>query len=273
MPPRLLPRRQPPAPPSKIMQPSEEETASSDVDDSTPDYLLSGDDAKKRVQDSAQPKNFLREFFITANEVKAGNGQAEVRVHLCANYADKKYQVAVPRCTIKDGKLFRSYTSVQGDCALAAAGVAVSVRPVFVVMDHRQFTRKDNSTGKDDIKFWIPQPSHLGLMTTAIKNLAESLGEEPENINVMDYVLKITKVGEGRRSTWAFNFIAKKMPLNPVQKAAVDKFFEKGYRQTLSKYLAPDPKYMISKGGSYVKPTEAARGGHQDDGDDAPPFE
>jgi hypothetical protein len=240
-----------------------------------------GDDAGKRVteyqQHASRPRT--REFFITTKEVTAGNGQATIRVHFAVNYADKRFHIAVPRVTIPsvNAGQFDSYTSPGADCAIAAAGITPSIRPVYVLVDHRQYTTKEGKPGADDVKLWIPQPSILGMVDNAINDLAEVIGCDRSKLNLIKYEAKITKIGTGRRSAWNVSFVPKEKFMAPDTLDKINKFFGAegraftydDYRKRMTAILAPDPKYMISKGGSYVKKAAPVASG---DGGDEPPY-
>lgn len=266
-----LPKR-PAAPPRTLPgRPSPAASAAPPAADDPPElagaesYMSFGDDAGKRVteyqQHASRPRT--REFFITTKEVTAGNGQATIRVHFAVNYADKRFHIAVPRVTIPSvhAGQFDSFTSPGADCAIAAAGITPSIRPVYVLVDHRQYVTKEGKPGADDVKLWIPQPSILGLVDNAINDLAEVVGCERSKLNLLKYEAKITKVGTGRRSAWNVSIVPKEKSMAPDTLDKINKFFGAegraftydDYRKRMTAILAPDPKYMISKGGTYVK--------------------
>jgi hypothetical protein len=233
-------------------------------DDTADESFLSfGKQAHDRVKSSAEHRAFHPEFFITAAETEAaakrGEPGASVRVHFAVNYTDDENYICVPRVTVKENGKFRSYTSSGTDCAIAAAGIPVSNRPCYLVVDHRQFKRKDGSISQDEVKLWMPPPATAGIMQNAMVNLAENLGIEIPDLDVTRYEAKITKVGTGRQTTWAIDFIARERPMAQSALDKIDKFLEGGYRQTMARILAPSPKYMISKGGRFTKPADYDR--------------
>jgi hypothetical protein len=174
-----------------------------------------------------------------------------------------EYKVAVPRVTIPAGQgRFDSFTSPGADCAIAAAGVGVAICPVFVLVDHRQFSKKDGSKHTDSVKLWIPRPGISGLMKTAIETLCEDLECDADEVDLRNYELRITKTGTGRGSNWALNFFSRnEKPWQAAWNDPLMKFMgidhlptTADYRAFMAKILAPNPKYMISRGGVYHKP-------------------
>jgi hypothetical protein len=273
----IPPRRPTPAsakpPPARVPTEDELQEAEEDV----PDYLMTGGKAETAVKESAQARGSAGfEFFITTKEMDAAKKRGEngvtVRVHFIRNYADTEEKVSVPRCTIKENGRFASYTSPGNDCALAAAGVNVSIRPVYLLVDHRSYKRQDGSVSKDQVKFWIPSPPLMAIMDAAIANLCENTGEDPKTIDIRKYEAKITKIGEGRNTAWSIDFVVRPTGLSQEAIENVKKFYgDLSYRQKLGKLLAPNPRYMLSRGGSYVKPSNVPQGGGAADGDE-PPF-
>ena len=282
-----LPKRRK-APPQRSQEPPREvyeDTSAPDADEivnSASDWMTTGEDADKRINDYQKEvsKPRAREFFITTKEVNDAQGRATVRAHFALNYADPDYRIAVPRITIKEGGNFNSYTSPPGDCALAAGGQRPSVRPVYLLIDHRTYTTRDGKEGGDDVRLWIPMPSVQGLVDQAIDDLCETLGKERDTLNLTEYEAKITKAGTGRRSTWAVSFIARSKPLPMAVQEKIGKFFrnESGKLPTMSQYkthmrevLAPDPRYLLSRGAKpYVEaqvPVDAGKAG-----DEEPPY-
>jgi len=243
-------------------------------------YLSFGDEASKRVteyqQHASRPR--AREFFITTKEVTAGGGQATMRVHFAVNYADKRFHIAVPRVTIPGATpgTYDSFTCPGPDCAIAATGIMPSIRPVYILVDHRTYATKEGKPGGDDVKLWIPQPSILGLVDTCINDLCETLGIDRTALDLTRYEGKITKVGVGRRSAWSVSIIAKEKPLSKESLDRINKFFGAegrqftfaDYRKQMQSLLAPDPRYMISKGGSYAGKAPVAAV----PGEDEPPY-
>lgn len=249
------PKRPPQAPPKKPQV--DDLPADEDVLDSADDWMTTGTDADKRINDyqkeASRPR--AREFFITQAEVTKAGGRCTVRVHCAFNYANADFRVAIPRITVKEGARFNSYTSKAGDCALAAGGLRPSIRPVFVLIDHRTYEKQDGSAGGDDVRLWIPMPSVQGLMDSAIDDLAETLGEDRDDIDLTQYEAKITKAGTGRRSTWAISFIAKPRPLSSDIQEKIKKFCGvehtptlRDYRKKLAELLAPEPRFLLSQG-------------------------
>ena len=278
LPPRkAVPPRQPPAQPT-----GPEEVDSSAADDGSPDesYLNYGASAKQAVKNSQEANAFrgYREFFITKKDMAAAAQKGEqgvtVRVHFIRNYANPQENVSVPRCTIKTANSFDSYTSPGADCALAAAGVPVSIRPVYLLIDHRTYAKKDNTTGCDDLKLFIPPPNFMGIMENAIKNLAENLGVDPSAVDITRHEAKLSKIASGRNTTWAVDFVIQPKALSKVAVDNIAKGFgTDGYKKTLAKWLAPNPKYMISRGGHYTAPPrQAAQGQVADHGNEHPPY-
>ena len=250
---------------------------------SSEDFLMTGDQAETYAkQQAAERAREVREFFITKKELAASpTGNVEVRTHLCINYAEVSDSgdfhniVATPCVTIPaGGGRFKTFTSPEnGDCAFRAAGLQPYLKPLFIIMDHRPFKSKDGKkTYKDNIRAWRPGTGQIGQMRQAIRNLAENLGLDPDDpdtfrsLDVRDHVCKITKLGAGKRSTWSIDFLVAKTPLTKEQKEGIAKWFgldvEKGqvkvtrkiYMDKMRRILAPDDKYLISKGGTYTPP-------------------
>jgi hypothetical protein len=265
-------------PPPRPAAPPAAETSA--ADDGSPDesYLAFGEKAKTAVKISQEANAYrgYREFYITKKEISAAQAKGEngvtVRVHFLRNYANPAENVSVPRCTIKSHDGFDSFTSPGDDCALAAAGVPVSIRPVYVLIDHRTYLRRDNTTGSDDLKLFIPPPNFMGVMENAIKNLAENLGVAPGQVDVTKYEAKVTKISQGRSTTWAVDFVLQPKGLSKVAMENIAKAFDKeGYRKVLAKWLAPNPRYMISRGGKYTMPPKAASVPAESE-NEAPPY-
>ncbi len=258
------PKRQ--ASPSTVEELDEDDSAVAPTSDMPSDDMLSfGEDADQRIknyQESAGRPRTL-EFFITKKEVSAGGGKASARVHLAFNYADKKYKVSAPFVTIKTAGGFDTFPSPGEDCAIAQAGVNPSVKPIYILVDHRSYVDKEGNQRSDLVKKWIPAAGIASLMEDAIENLCENLGEDRSNIDLRNYELSITKSGTGRQTSWSLAFIVKKKAMTSDHVERIGKFFgnEEGeypdyaqYVAFLKKMLQPDPRYMISKGGKYVKP-------------------
>lgn len=282
MPPRKVPvtvvaPRPPPAQPTEP-----EEVDPSAADDGSPDesYLNYGASAKQAVKNSQEANAFrgYREFFITKKDMAAAAQKGEqgvtVRVHFIRNYANPLENVSVPRVTLKTQTGFDSFTSPSADCALAAAGCPVSIRPVYLLIDHRVYQKKDNTTGSDDLKLFIPPPNFMGIMENGIKNLAENLGVDPAAVDITKHEAKLSKIASGRNTTWAVDFVIQPKALSKVAVDNIAKGFgTDGYKKTLAKWLAPNPKYMISRGGHYVMPPkQPQQGSVAQHGDDAPPY-
>jgi hypothetical protein len=142
-----------------------------------------------------------------------------------------------------------------------------------VLIDHRSYSRKDGTVSTDEVKLWVPAPTMLGIMQNAIRNLAENLQCEPSAVDITKYEAKISKMGEGRSTTWAINFSLAPRALSKVAVDAIAKTFgERGYKQTMMMWLAPNPKFLISRGGSYVMPRKGQSAGPTPASDDEPPF-
>jgi hypothetical protein len=94
-------------------------------------------------------------------------------------------------------------------------------------------------------------------------------------VDITKYPAKITLTGTGTKSQWIIDFIVKPQQLSQEAINNIHKFCDgngdAGYKAKLHKILAPDPRFLISKGGTYVKPvkydTQAAA-----DGGDEPPY-
>lgn len=280
-----LPKRKatPPTRPQHKPEPVEDDLPDADsYTEEASDWMTTGKDADKRINDYQKQVNRprAREFFITQKEVAAANGRASVRVHFAVNYANPIYRIAVPRITIKEGQNFNSYTSPPGDCALAAGGLRPSVRPVYLLIDHRTYSKQDGSKGGDDVRLWIPMPSVQGLVDQAIEDLCETIGEERADIDLTQYEAKITKAGTGRRSTWAISFVGKARPLPSDIQEKIGRFFknEDGslpshaqYVKHMREVLAPDPRFLLSKGAKpYVQQVTPSNAGAADE--EEPPY-
>lgn len=283
MPPRkpsatVVAPRQPPVQPT---QPEEVDPAAA-AEDGSPDesYLNYGASAKQAVKNSQEANAFrgYREFFITKKDMTAAAQKGEqgvtARVHFIRNYANPLENVSVPRCTIKTQQGFDSYTSPGADCALAAAGVPVSIRPVYLMIDHRTYAKKDNTTGCDDLKLFIPPPNFMGIMENAIKNLAENLGVDPSQVDITKHEAKLSKIASGRNTTWAVDFVIQPKGLSKIAVENITKGFgTDGYKKTLAKWLAPNPRYMISRGGNYIMPPrQPQQGSVAQHGNEEPPY-
>lgn len=263
---RLVPAPRPPQPPPPEQPEQPEDAAPAD---DTPDesYLAFGQQAQERIkvgQEANAPRGY-REFFVTKAEVAAAKTKGEVptvRVHFVRNYAKLEENVSVPCCTIMVQGRPTRYTSAGDDCALAAAGVPVSIRPAYLLIDHRVYTKQDQTKGTDDLKLWIPPPNIMGIMQNAIKNLAENLGVDQSQVDITKHEAKLSKIGEGRSTTWAIDFVIQPRALSKTAVENITKAFgTDGVRKTLAKWLAPNPRYRISKGGTYVMPPRQPRSG------------
>lgn len=278
--PMLLPPRRPMPPPRPAAPPAATQEPDTQADDVPVEegFLNFGTQAQQAVHNSQEANQFrgYREFFITKGEVedaaKRGEAGCTVRAHFVRNYANANENVSVGRCSISVGQnRSESYTSAGSDCALAAAGVPVSVRPVYVLVDHRVYQKKDGTKGTDDVKLWIPPPNILSVMENAIKNLCENTGIDRLAIDITKYEAKITKIGVGTKTTWAIDFMVKPVPLSKAAQDSIAKTLEKGYKATMAKWLAPNPKYMISRGGTYVRPPKHS-GSFADAGSESVPY-
>ena len=268
---------------------------------SSDDFLLTGDKAESYArQQAAQRAREVREFFITKKELAASpTGNVEVRTHLCINYAETSSSgdfyniVATPSVVIPAGSgRFNTFTSPEnGDCAFRAAGLNPYLKPLFVIMDHRSVKSKDGKkTYKDNVRAWRPGTGQIGQMRQAIRNLAENLGFDPDDsstydqIDVRDHICKITKLGAGKRSTWSIDFLVAKTPLTEEQKKNIARWFglevDKGqttvtrkiYMDKMRQILAPDDRYLISKGGKYIPPNNNASSSYEQDTTEEPPY-
>jgi hypothetical protein len=152
---------------------------------------------------------------------------------------------------------------------------------VYFLVDHRTYVNAKGEKRSDSMKRWIPAPALAGLMNNAIQTLCENLRKDRDQIDLTEYKLKISKTGTGRGSAWALSFNINRSPVSADVKERVGKFFgdEHGRLPTLSRYrdfiqrmFQPDPRYMISKGGSYTKPPKATRETSGSSEDDEPPF-
>lgn len=283
LPQRRVPPVRPPAP-STASSPEpgveDQEPSNEQVSDPGSDFLFTGSAAKARVAQSAEGFSGAREFFITTKELEAaraktGTASVTVNIHFCKDVSKPEHYICVPRVGAKEGPNFRSYTAAGGgsDCAICAAtGKQPSMCPVFVILDHRTFKRQDGSVGGNEVKLWIPRPAMAGIFTQAVKTLAENLGCTPDQVDVTQHVAQITKVGTGRSSTMTINFLVKRNPMSNADVNTFNKVFKDGYMETLRKWLAPNPRYMISKGGTYIAPATTNTAGRfgGDGGDEAP---
>ena len=255
-------------PPKRPVRPPPE--VSDDEDTSFADAISFGENAEEQIEQYQQRVALgnVLEFFFTKDEIKRNKGRASAEVHFLRNYADKRNMVSVPRVTIMENGRPRSYTSPGNDCAIASAGVNVAVRPVYFLMDHRVFERQSGEEGTDQIKMFIPASSMQGLITTAIEQLADAVEVDVSDLDITRYRATITKVGTGRKSSWSISFLPREKPLTSEQKKAVAEFFQPSYKEKVRQVLAPDPRYMLSKGGRYVKPSRDA----VEENEDEPPF-
>jgi hypothetical protein len=280
MPSMPVPRRQPPPTQPPREPPPQDDDQQEGAADGSPDesYLSFGGQAKEHVKTYQEANAFrgYREFFITKTEMQKAKEKNEqgvtARVHFIRNYANPKETVAVPRCTIMLNGRPTSFTSAGNDCALAAAGVPVSMRPVYLLIDHRQYKKQDNTVACDDLKLFIPPPAVMGIMENAVKNLAENLGVDPSQVDITKHEAKLTKVASGRSTTWAIDFVIAPKALSKTATDNIAKAFgELGYQKTLLKWMAPNPKYRISKGGTYrLPPKQGSAHGSEDD--ESPPY-
>lgn len=292
IPPRRLPVRRP----APETEPETDQETEAEVDTDTPaeeadtSYLSTGSDAKKRVKDYQEhvSRPRARELFITQAEIEAGEGSCTVPAHFCVNYADEQWAVSAPFITLREGTKFNRYLSPgNGDCALQAGGLQPSIRPVYLVIDHRKYKKQDGTMGGDDVRLWVPPAGTIGLLESAVNMLRDNLGVSGP-LDITNYELRITKSGKGRKTTWAVAFLAREKPMAGPWRAAINKFIlgEKlakerkftleDYRRFLAKLLAPDPRWLLSKNGNRpYAAAPASRGPRDGDsgGDtDDPPF-
>jgi hypothetical protein len=282
MPPRRTAqtRQAPPEPKATTPEP-ETETLEQATPESPASYLSFGESAEKKIkEDAARVRLAHWEFFVTRKELdRAENKTVIVQATLAFPYTRTDYAVAVPRVSIKTPNGFESYTSPPGDCAIAAAGITVMVRPLFFLIDHRTFDRKDGTKGSDQVKGWLPSSNMIGIMKGAMSQLADDVGIPFDKLDIRNHRLRITASMTGRRIAYAVSFSPKATQFNYSD--AVAKFmrtkqyptlFE--YQAFVSKLLAADPRYMISRGGTYQKPVsrQPAEGESEHTGGDEPPF-
>lgn len=267
---RPLPRPSPSA--------AEREREPAPANPTTPSFMTFGGQAKAQARASAEP-SFVPEFFITKAEVAAAKAKGEpgvtVRVHFMRNYAKEAENIVVPRVSVMEAGNWKSYTSAGDDCAIVQAGVRPQMKPVYVLADHRMILDKQtNQKVCDRIRLFIAPSIFVGLMDSAVKNLAENLGVDPSTIDITKYEARLTKIGEGRSSSWSLDFAVQPKALSQTALNNYAKTFKDGYIETLTKWLAPSDRYLISKGGRYIKPArnanDAAQGGG--DGGDEPPY-
>jgi len=272
----LKPRKRKPAP----IQPVEPKESASSAEETAADTSwmsvgsTSVESARAKSKSNSKPK--VREFFFVKDEINATTdpntgkkkqkGTATALVHFAVNYADDKYNCAIPRITVKEGGRFMSYTSPGTDCAIAqATGNHASIRPVYTLVDHRSYEH-DGKEYTDMIKTWIPPATMIDLMRVAIENLCDSTGIDLEDIDITEYPAKISKSGSGRQTVWSLSFIAREDQYSDEAWDRVCGFFY-GYEEAkdkeydeityeansskIAKLLAPDPRYILSTGGKY----------------------
>lgn len=288
--PRPRSRRAPPRQPNLAPE-SEDAPEPYEADDDTPfedaSWLMSDSQAEKRVKEQEERQaNRVREFYVSSRDVQeSANGSVEVRTHTVVNLAKREGDnyinvISAPRVQIPEGKGFRIYTSPDnGDCAFREAGMNPGIRPCFLILDHRKYITRDGRRFQDDIKQFNPAGKCIAMMKAAIRDLCENLDVDPDdpeavnkNVDTRDHVLKITKLGTGKGSGWSLSFVTKKAPLTEEHTKKIKNFFgtddmpsRKEYLAKMRKILAPDPKYLISRGGKYVKPTTDKNAGGSDD--------
>lgn len=249
-------------------------------DDTDPtSYLSYGSDADKKIEaDANSPKNSFWEFFITKDELKKSKNVCAVDVTFAFNYADPQYAIAVPRVTVREGGNFRQVTSAGNDCAVAAAGVQPSLKPAWLLIDHRTYVNKQGEKVTNRAKVWLPPGSLIGLMKSALGVLASELGCDPSSIDIRKHRCVLTKSATGKKTSWSIQFRVKEREFEYEE--VVSSFMKmdhypslQEYRRFMGKLLAPNPRYMISKGGKYTKPArrdDKDEGGSEADGSEVP---
>ena len=274
---KIPPLRRKVAPPKKAPKPQPEETE--DLHDDTEDdagYLAFGEKADEQIaqyrEQVATP--FVREFFISSKEIAASDDDmVTVRTHLLFDYTQKAWNSSAPFITVMENNRPVLCLSPGDDCALQAGGLSPSIRPIYVLMDHRKFKTKQGATGSDNVKVWIPPSGVTALLSAAVLDLKDNLGLDAEDhVDISRYELKITKSGTGRKSTWALAFTAREKPLTDEQLETACEFFKTEtlpdvptVRKTLGSMFKPNPKYLLSRNGN--RPYQKA-GGLQQQGDD-----
>lgn len=284
----------------QVRQPEPDDSDDDDLGVSADDFLMTGNQAETYAKNQqAERAREVKEFFITKKEIAASpNGNVEVRSRLCINYAEVSASgdfhniIATPCVTIPvGGGRFKTYTSPEnGDCAFRAAGLTPYLKPLFVLMDHRSFKSKEGKVYKDNVRAWRPGTGQIGQMRQAIRNLAENLGLNPDDpesykrVDVRDHVCKVTKLSAGKRSSWSIDFLVAKTPLTTQQKEYIAKWFgldpekdgttvtRKTYMGKMRSILAPDERYLISKGGKYVPTNSNASAAVVDSQEEEPPY-
>lgn len=290
------PRRAPSKKPAPEPRGPDEAEDPDDIADAE-DFMMGDGQAAKRIQEQEEARaNRVREFYVRKADVDASpTGNVECRVHCLVNYAERDGEnyiniVSAPRVQIPQERGFRIFTSPDnGDCAFREAGLNPGIRPCFIIQDHRQFKARDGRTFQDDIKQFNPPGKCIAMMKAAIRDLCENLDVDPDDpdevneyVDVRDHVLKITKLGSGRGSGWSFSFVVKPCPPTEEQLKRIANFFgkpeddpypdRKEYIAKMKKILSPDPKYLLSKGGKYVKPTRPATDPNAGGSDEEVPY-
>lgn len=244
-----------------------------------PDFMFTGTKAAAVTKASADGTDRgAPEFYITTKETLAakaatGNPAVTVHAHFYKDYSKAANFISVPRVTIKQGDKFKSFTSAGAgsDCAIVAAtGKQPRSCPVFVLIDHRKYTRQDGTQVSDSVKLWIPSPNLLSVLNQAVQDLAANLGCGVDQVDITQHEARITKSGSGTSTVWGISFLVARKTIAPEVRAKADKMFNDagGYMALLSKWLAPADRYTISKGGVYaVPPVYSAAGGG-----DEPPY-
>jgi len=273
--PQNTPRRRASAP----VQPIDPVENDAPADD---DWLSTGADVDKAVKEAkASSRPRVNEFFFVKGEQegvvdqhtgrKKAEGSASAYVHFAVNYADEAYKTVIPRITIKENGRYNSYTSPGPDCAIRqATGQNPSLRPVYLLVDHRSYTSQEGKTYVDTVKTWIPAASVMDLVDLAIDNLADALSMDRDDLDITQYKAKVTKSGYKRKSVWSISFVPKEEEYSDEAWERVGMFFlgkdefdadpdldeitPDMHAQKVRKLLAPDPRYMLSKGGSYTVP-------------------
>lgn len=239
-----------------------------------PDFMFTGARAAAVTKASADGTDRgAPEFYITSKEMaaaKAATGSPVVTVlaHFYKDYSKAANFISVPRVTIKQGEQFKSFTSAGAgsDCAIVAAtGKQPRSCPVFVLVDHRKYTRQDGSQVSDSVKLWIPAPNLLSVLNQAVQDLAANLGCGVDQVDITQHEARITRSGTGTTTVWGISFLVARKPLAHDVRAKVDKVFNDagGYMALLTKWLAPADRYTISKGGVYAVPSFNGQGSEE----------
>lgn len=145
----------------------------------------------------------------------------------------------------KTGKrYFKAFTCTRDPktCAGCANGDRPSMRLPLIVIDMREIEYKNKDgkgteTRSNVPKLWLPSINELDNLTTAIEEAREDQGDE--NIDTHNSVIRVSRQGEGPKTSYRFSVVKTGVKLSSEMKEAVAAFEEE--YGTLMEILKPLP--------------------------------